>query len=969
MQSPVHFLLTPDSSCSRRLRRQLAKQSTRMGVLVGTWPELIEQACTDYLILPHSDDWNNRFHESLGSLPEAFWFNSFGVSPVDTAAEVEGALSLVVSATSLNLSTSTTAESSRPIVLPPLESLPERLGKRIKDIQHLLLALEDTLPGELKVLQQLISADSDRAIRKLVIAQIEDFPALTLWQQALIEKLNDDAGVAPDPDLLAFLRNLRSNNGDVPVIGSRSSASTASDTVIELPNALAYLQQHLFTPKADDQQDQLETDNTVQWTGVRDYLEEAEVAAGMVQQILSRRSDVIPAEIGLLIPESFEYALAVGDAFTTAGLPLSGLPVDHWQRNLGYEALFHFLYCRQKPYPAMAMAVCLSSPLMPWSDENGATMAQAIMDGNYKLRSPHWANAADRQMLELLRGSDDTPGSLAKAIRSFVDLMVGDEFHLYQARSMANTLCNILKTQSTLDWSVLRRLSAPGNIITGGKTEFNQDGVTVWQEGHEPWRPVRFLIVLGFCGGHYPRVTKVSSVFVAEDLLALQQAGLPVSGPDKNGRLERERFQRQLGAVSEFVNFMIPRMDAMGGTLVPSNWLIFMAQLFRNIDTADSLVLEIDVDSDRQQMNFLPSVECCEVQPPREITATDMEFDCDLLGLRVDESGNQKPESPSSLETLMVSRLAWLLRRLNAEPTIWQPESPDALILGTLTHKVFETLFQAGQPVPDREQIIGCIPRLLDSAISEHAPYLRSAQWQVEQKQLAASISTAALAWGNMLITLRAEILATEVWLKGWLTIEEDRDSIPIHGQADCVLGLPGGELLVVDYKKASSGGRRGRMQNGFDSQLDLYRIMLQTEGLKDEANEPLRQRLKDAEKTGVLYFMANDQTALAAYTKFLDISGIPGWETIPRSALPEKMYEEMLKSPWQERLADFTMETSASTLIKLRLKQARQGKLVLNRPWESEFFQKFGSLTPYAMDNSPLISMFCIPDDGLWIP
>ena len=124
----------------------------------------------------------------------------------------------------------------------------------------------------------------------------------------------------------------------------------------------------------------------MQWLGVRDFLEEAEVAAGMAQQMLAENPGLTPSDIGLLMPDTFEYSLAVNDAFSAAGLPLSGLPVDHWQRDLGREALFHFLYCRQKPSPAMALAVCLSSPLMPWSKEQGAELAQTVMDGDYRLR-------------------------------------------------------------------------------------------------------------------------------------------------------------------------------------------------------------------------------------------------------------------------------------------------------------------------------------------------------------------------------------------------------------------------------------------------------------------------------------------------------------------------------------------------------------------------------------------------------
>ena len=130
----------------------------------------------------------------------------------------------------------------------------------------------------------------------------------------------------------------------------------------------------------------------MQWLGVRDFLQEAEVAAGMVQWLLAEDSKLKPADIGLLLPDEFEYAVAVEDAFRLGGLALSGLPAERWRRDLGREAVFHFLYCRQKPAPAMALAVCLSSPLMPWSREQGAVLAQDVMNGDYDLEAPKTAS-------------------------------------------------------------------------------------------------------------------------------------------------------------------------------------------------------------------------------------------------------------------------------------------------------------------------------------------------------------------------------------------------------------------------------------------------------------------------------------------------------------------------------------------------------------------------------------------------
>ena len=147
-------------------------------------------------------------------------------------------------------------------------------------------------------------------------------------------------------------------------------------------------------------------DDTVQWLGVRDFLQEAEVAAGMVQRLLAEDGSLTPADIGLLLPDEFEYSVAVEDAFRLAGLALSGLPAERWRRDLGREAVFHFLYCRQKPAPAMALAVCLSSPLMPWSREQGAELAQTVMDGDYELEAFEGADGDAHAMLELLREGD-----------------------------------------------------------------------------------------------------------------------------------------------------------------------------------------------------------------------------------------------------------------------------------------------------------------------------------------------------------------------------------------------------------------------------------------------------------------------------------------------------------------------------------------------------------------------------------
>lgn len=908
MRQTMQFILVPDGSAARRLRRMLAAQSPCAAILVGSWPELIEQAKSAYLLSPQTRDWQTGFHTTLANLPDAFWSKSYEVSPEETASEVEAALCLLVSAT----------EVRSDIVITDSDQLAERPRKHVRDIARLLHELDGLLPDELLAIQQLVSAAPDSAIRKITVCHIEGFPSLTRWQVALIDKLNADACTECDAEVMRLLGSL--------VAGSSPEVPQTS---------LRVMQRQLFASPGE----KTPLDKSVQWLGVRDFMEEAEVAAGLAQQMLAEYPDLTPSDIGLLMPDTYEYSVAVFDAFSVAGLPLSGLPVDHWQRDLGREALFHFLYCRQKPSPAMALAACLSSPLMPWTKEQGAELAQKLMEGDYRLRPFPSATKSDRQMLDILREGDESPATLIAAIQTFVSLLEASgkfETHLYHAKVTAETLCAALLAKTEIDWASLRRLTNPKSISTGESPNFTLGGITVWRETHEAWRPVQCLIVLGFASGHYPIASAESSVFVSDDLLALRQyLGLSLTTPAEQMRDRRTRFKRQLAAVADFVCFMIPRRNSGGEPQSPSESLVFMSQLYSDVDDAESLIFEMDIAAHRDCTRFLPKLKPEPPRLPRAIVAEDLQFGFDLLSLRNDAEGNMRPESPSSLETLMVSPLAWLLRRIDAEPKGWEPEQPNVMLLGTLTHQVFEDLFQASRAIPDPQVISSQIEPLLDSAIRSHAPFLRAAQWQVERRHLAASINKAALAWRQVLVILNAKILGTEEWLQGTL------DGLPIHGQADILLGLPDNRLLVVDYKRSGSNSRRPRMQKGYDSQANLYRTMLQTGGPKSDDNVALLDRLRAGDTTGIVYFMTNDQVSLTD-ALVLESGAIPGWEVL------------------EGDVAHLAMD-----LISDRLREVRAGRMHLNREGDEQFFDKLAGIKPYALDNSALIPLFTVPGDA----
>ena len=70
---PLRFLLVPDGSAARRLRRVLAEQGAISGLVVGMWPELMEWACRAYLVPEDTDDNDSSFKRALEEFKAAFW--------------------------------------------------------------------------------------------------------------------------------------------------------------------------------------------------------------------------------------------------------------------------------------------------------------------------------------------------------------------------------------------------------------------------------------------------------------------------------------------------------------------------------------------------------------------------------------------------------------------------------------------------------------------------------------------------------------------------------------------------------------------------------------------------------------------------------------------------------------------------------------------------------------------------------
>ena len=148
-----------------------------------------------------------------------------------------------------------------------------------------------------------------------------------------------------------------------------------------------------------------------------------------------------------------------------------------------------------------------------------------------------------------------------------------------------------------------------------------------------------------------------------------------------------------------------------------------------------------------------------------------------------------------------------------------------------------------------------------------------------------------------------------------------------MHGQSDLLLQLPSGKLLVVDYKKSTSGKRRDRMRSGFDLQAHLYRLMIQTGGLPEFDSTP--------DDIGIVYYLLNDTTALADSSVNTD-GKTPGWEVLSTDISSQAMQH-----------------------LDRRLLQIRRGTVRLNTTEDEDWWENNASLPIYALNNSPLLRLF----------
>lgn len=910
MELMIHFLLTPDRSSSLALKRAIAQEGARTDVMVGTWPELLALAKGCHVLPPTVDNWEERLELSVKASHEAFWASSLESVPTESQQIVNIVgqhLTLLLEGCGPDARLESLAE--RPF--------PARLSGRLRDFSALYDAMGGVLPHDLAAIRSILEVENKRVLKPISVYSSLGWPRLNPWQQRLVDTLNERAGQAEDASLRTLLE---------AAVAKPCAAPGTS---------LNFLQHALFTlPPSKSGRDE-----TVQWLSVRDYLQEVEVAAGMIQTAIRKDSSLNFSDFALVIPEDERYHSAAAEVFSSAGILLADMGKEDSVRDLAGETLVNLLLSLNKPAPVMAMASLLSSPLMPWPRFEGNRLAQEVIKSRFQL-VPYGDDPKFERMIDAVLSPLTDTESLRKRLKRFASLLNSrPEFEQHAARAvnLCNDLAGFLEgKEGEIPWTEMMSQVSAQPLPSSGRALVCREAVAVFCEGDEPWRTVKHLLVLGCSEEHYPGQRPSSKVFNDEETVALRETGqLEIeTAVARNERL-RQVFRRQLCSASAGITFLIPRRDPMGAALSPSAALIFSSVLFADVEDAEDLFVELSTSEGLAKARGVPTtqVPASGQQVPSD-KPTELRFGTNLVELGRRPDGSLKPESPSRLEKLMVSPLGWLFDRLGVEPREWSPETLDVMSQGTLAHAVFEELFSPDDPLPSASRIEAQVPSLFAEAIQSRMPFLLRDEWRVEREHLKKGILKAALRWGEILQEIGAAVIATEIPLQGRL------GDLPINGDADLLLSLPGNRLLVVDYKKSSSGERRTRMKQGYDHQAELYRTMLKTGGLRypEKAPEGLAEKLevfKNAGQIGTLYYLLNNQIAL---------SDTAGW--IPRTVAGT---EEM------------SVDTSGAAieLIRRRISELSDGLVDLKLiESEKDLKQKRG-LGVYVLDSSPLIRKF----------
>ncbi|MEX6725883.1 PD-(D/E)XK nuclease family protein [Parapedomonas caeni] len=836
------------------------------------------------------------------------WAASFAIAPEQTASAVAGMLRTVMAATRDlepgGVDTSALPEGSRARM---------HLGALV----GLWASTPEAVSPEMRSIRAFLGCGPEDALQPLAVIWDRDAAGLSPLERCVLERLEAHHGIVgpSDPDYCRL-------------IADRKLAAAPATTL------LGHVQRNLLDPAAAP----VEADDSLAVLSVRDSLTECEAAAAIIQHWLANDPGLRGGDIGMIIPDSGDHALYLEEVFALAGLAPSSLPGVARQRNVGAEAVLLFVQCRRRPAPAMALASLYASPVLGWPVQTGAHLATRVMDGDFNPRLANDITGKQRELFDLIRApAPISAKQLAGQLRSFAQLLSRDESLLDAVREARGQIARLTAVLDSApdggepDWERVIKEAAAYQDGTVSRGPHFLGGVEILRSTERPPKVFRKLVVLGFNDGEYPRPPAGNPFFLDSEIALIEDAvGLPLPSQAHQLRRALDLLTAQLGAASEQVVLLLSERSREGASLAPSSSLPLVARLMRGMDDPGKAVVSLDRAEGTIWDRLVRWTPRTDMKPAERPAVPEFfELGRNLLHLRTDAQGDPRPQSPSRLEKLLVSPLAWLLDELEAKHIPWQPEQLSVALRGSLAHEVFERLFVPGSPLPSDPEIDARVPDLLLDRIKTIAPFLQAAAWVVERRTLEAEIAKSAKHWALVLTALGGEVVGNEFWLSG------DIFGHPVRGKADCLIRLPDGLPVIVDYKKSGTAGRRKRLEAQWDLQVDLYRKMSAS---VDERSS--------AEVLGIADCLAAWPRPPAVAYHLLNDGGV-----LINGA-------DDLHSPHVE-VIDGDIAGNALARIESRFSHLKDGLLESNTIEDEKFYKTKASLGVYAFSASPLVKAF----------
>ncbi len=895
----MYFVLMPDAVSSNYVREQYAEAGFA-NVKVGTFTALVEQLNLLWMQPKQDADFDAVLRQSALSLSDSFWHESLKVDERSTLHALSQSLMHMYNYLGLN-DTFTKLNASK--------EGGQRILRYYNDVCTLAESMQFLRPREQMQCRSWLENSQLAPIEPLILIHSPDLFEFNTWQNEVVDTLlkNSPAGSVAD--------QLRE------VVDSATRAVHC-----ESPD-LQHLASVLF--ESSIEYSAVEPTNT-HFLSCRDVLEECEVAVSRVQQAL--REGVNPKDIALVLPSHSYHQQLLPALMGKAGIPCSNLANTHqyfewdWQLLRDLIQLYSVALDDEEYSQPIMLGSVLVNPLMPWSLRYGQYLFEKYQyHGDFSFCDEE-SNEKTVQLLSVLSMADTPP--LEEWLMSISESLSYPKFPAAfssaQMQLKMNEVLEIYSSYSDLSelercFALLNQLQPQSWKVVDDEALWLLDAVLVLTEKDTLLSPVQHSFLLGFNQGCYqPRLHTVS-VFQKDGWKQLaDETGLNLYQPLIEDVGLETRMKRLVCATKQSLNMSFSAQTFDGEKLEASESLLDFALALQTSAHVDQDILIDSITDEAITQPYLVRVKSLLVnESPEESLAGDLQLGCDLLAIHCDKEGNQRPESPSSLDKMMVSPLAWLLDRQGIQSKLWEAQGLPVSLLGTIAHKVFELFFTT-----DGNVSLERFDDIFDQAITAEADFMTTKKWRMERKQLKQEVYGALLPFLQWCEQEGWQSYMQEGRLKGELF------GFPVKGFVDAVFRK--GEItLILDYKKSSSNNFVERLNKGFDLQTMIYRKLLEAEG-----------EIPAAVHSG--YFSLNDKTLV------LDA---------PINCKEPGLNQKPIGTPIQAQSIE------AEKAIKQRIEQLQQGIVEINTEGDSKHWADLGvSTAKYTIDENPLVRNYLKP-------